>query len=193
MHGKTSPIIHDGKTIFAGLAESVRRDALSFAAGRRGIDSPTVSRSARARRKAKSWDCAITRSTSRACSSIPNRSARREGKDLLRNFLARVERVINLREAFERGAQAGARSMRCEAESVMGEILDDVAPDALVAGFLVALKDEGRVAAELSRRCRARCAGARASAQSQSVAMCSIPPAPAATAPALSTSRPAPR
>ncbi len=33
MHGKTSPIIHDGKTIFAGHPEPVRRDALSFAAG----------------------------------------------------------------------------------------------------------------------------------------------------------------
>ena len=57
--------------------------------------------------------------------------------------------MINLREAFE--AVIKGRSLDAvEAESIMGEILDDVAPDALVAGFLVALKMKGESAAELS-------------------------------------------
>ncbi|HYK65844.1 MAG TPA: anthranilate phosphoribosyltransferase [Patescibacteria group bacterium] len=62
--------------------------------------------------------------------------------------------MINLRQAFE--AVIKGRSLNAaEAESVMGEILDDVAPDALVAGFLVALKMKGESAAELSGGVRA--------------------------------------
>src|SRR3984957_16412706 len=37
----------------------------------------------------------------------------------------------------------------------MGEVLDDVVPDALVAGFLVALKMKGEAAAELTGGARA--------------------------------------
>jgi anthranilate phosphoribosyltransferase len=62
--------------------------------------------------------------------------------------------VINLREAFaevlkERSLDAA------EAESVIGEVLDDVVPDALVAGFLVALKMKGETSAELTGGARA--------------------------------------
>jgi anthranilate phosphoribosyltransferase len=42
-----------------------------------------------------------------------------------------------------------------EAESVIGEILDDALPDALVAGLLVALKMKGETAAELAGGARA--------------------------------------
>ena len=62
--------------------------------------------------------------------------------------------MINLREAFaevlkERSLDAA------EAESVIGEVLDDVVPDALVAGFLVALKMKGETSAELTGGARA--------------------------------------
>jgi anthranilate phosphoribosyltransferase len=62
--------------------------------------------------------------------------------------------VINLREAFAeilRGRSLDA----AQAEGVIGEVLDDVVPDALVAGFLVALKMKGETAAELTGGARA--------------------------------------
>jgi anthranilate phosphoribosyltransferase len=69
--------------------------------------------------------------------------------------------VINLRQAFE--AVLRGRSLdAAEMEAVMGEVLDDVAPDALVAGFLVALKMKGESAAELTGGVRAMRRRARA-------------------------------
>jgi anthranilate phosphoribosyltransferase len=62
--------------------------------------------------------------------------------------------VINLRQAFE--AVLKGRSLEvAEAEAVMGEILDDIVPDALVAGFLVALRLKGESATELTGGVRA--------------------------------------
>ena len=48
------------------------------------------------------------------------------------------------------------------AERAFGEILDEQAPEALVAGFLVALKLPGESAPELNGAARARRARARA-------------------------------
>jgi anthranilate phosphoribosyltransferase len=62
--------------------------------------------------------------------------------------------VINLREAFTEVLK-GRSLEAAEAESVIGEVLDDVVPDALVAGFLVALKMKGEAAAELTGGARA--------------------------------------
>jgi anthranilate phosphoribosyltransferase len=62
--------------------------------------------------------------------------------------------VINLRQAFE--AVLKERSLDgVEMEAVMGEVLDDVAPDVVVAGFLIALKMKGESAAELAGGVRA--------------------------------------
>ena len=62
--------------------------------------------------------------------------------------------MINLRTAFDRLLK-GRSLDAAEAEGVIGEILDDVVPDALVAGFLVALKLKGESAAELTGGARA--------------------------------------
>ena len=62
--------------------------------------------------------------------------------------------MINLREAFAEVLK-GRSLEAAEAESVIGEVLDDVVPDALVAGFLVALKMKGEAAAELTGGARA--------------------------------------
>lgn len=62
--------------------------------------------------------------------------------------------MINLREAFAEVLK-GRSLEAAEAESVIGEVLDDVVPDALVAGFLIALKIKGEAAAELTGGARA--------------------------------------
>lgn len=62
--------------------------------------------------------------------------------------------MINLRAAFDEVLR-GRSLEAAEAESVIGEMLDDVVPDALVAGFLIALKMKGETAAELTGGARA--------------------------------------
>jgi anthranilate phosphoribosyltransferase len=62
--------------------------------------------------------------------------------------------INSAREAFETVLKG--RSLPAdEAERVIGEILDDVVPDALVAGFLIALKMKGETAPELTGGTRA--------------------------------------
>jgi anthranilate phosphoribosyltransferase len=62
--------------------------------------------------------------------------------------------VINLRGAFDEVLK-GRSLDAADAESVVGEILDEVVADALVVGFLVALTVKGEVAAELTGGARA--------------------------------------
>lgn len=69
--------------------------------------------------------------------------------------------MINLREAFNE-VLTGRSLDAAEAEAVIAEILDDVVPDILVAGFLVALKLKGESAAELTGGARAMRKRARA-------------------------------
>src|SRR5262249_18517468 len=68
--------------------------------------------------------------------------------------------VKELRDAFN-SVLAGRSLDADSAERVMGEILDGEPPDALVAGFLVALKLKGESAAELTGGARAMRARAR--------------------------------
>jgi anthranilate phosphoribosyltransferase len=60
----------------------------------------------------------------------------------------------SIRQAFETVLKARSLSAD-EAERVIGEILDDLVPDVLVAGFLVALKMKGETAPELTGGARA--------------------------------------
>ena len=65
-----------------------------------------------------------------------------------------MQTMTAARQAFE--SVLKGRSLTAEdAENVIGEILDDVVPDELVAGFLVALKMKGETAPELTGGTRA--------------------------------------
>ena len=69
MHGKTSPVAHDAKGVFAGMPQD-------FQAGRYHsliadpASVPRCSKCRRARRKARSWEFGTAPCPSRACSSI---------------------------------------------------------------------------------------------------------------------------
>ncbi|MGH7985783.1 MAG: anthranilate phosphoribosyltransferase [Candidatus Binataceae bacterium] len=69
--------------------------------------------------------------------------------------------MSNLRAAFNE-VMKGRTLDAAVAEHVIGEILDDIVPDALVAGFLVALKLKGEAPAELTGGARAMRRRARA-------------------------------
>ena len=141
--------------------ESVRGDALSFAAGGAAFDSARRWRSARAPRRAKSWDCGIAQHRIEGVQFHPESIGTPDGKDLLRNFLRRDRRVIELARSVRRSPEgtiarrrgSGRRdwrsARRCGAR-------------ALVAGFLVALKMKGEAAAELTGGARAMRKRARA-------------------------------
>jgi len=68
--------------------------------------------------------------------------------------------VSDIREAFAQ-VMAGRSLSEAEAVNVFGEIFDGHAPDALVAGFLVALRIKGESAAELAGAARAMLKRAR--------------------------------
>ncbi len=70
MHGKVSPVMHDGKGAVRGHAAGFRGRPLSLADRRAQTASRRCSRSPRAPRKAKSWACAIEPCPSRACNFI---------------------------------------------------------------------------------------------------------------------------
>jgi anthranilate phosphoribosyltransferase len=67
---------------------------------------------------------------------------------------AEMTNMDRARQAFE-SVLKGRSLPADEAESVIGEILDDLVPDALVAGFLIALKMKGETALELTGGTRA--------------------------------------
>ena len=74
MHGKASQVMHDGRGLYRGDAESLSGGPLPFAHREDATRCRTRSRSRPGPRREKSWACDTRRSHSRACSSIPKAS-----------------------------------------------------------------------------------------------------------------------
>ena len=89
MHGKTSPIHHDGKGVFAGLPQPVRGDALPFAADRARPACPTCLEVTA--RTAEDEIMAVRHKTLpvEGVQFHPESFLTTAGKDLLRNFIAK--------------------------------------------------------------------------------------------------------
>lgn len=72
LHGKTSPVTHEGKGVFAGLPSPFTATRYHSLAAEPG-ELPPSWRSPPARRTAPSWGCATETGRWRACSSTPSR------------------------------------------------------------------------------------------------------------------------
>ena len=190
MHGKTSPIEHDGRTIFAGLPnpfDATRYHSLVIDA-RRLPECLEVERPDR--RKARSWACATATFVSRGCSSIRSRSSPCTAKQLLENFLgarslrrarsaARGRDDMDIQQAIAQTAWRGRDLSAAEMEEVVAVIMAGEATPAQIGGFLVALRIKGESVGRDRRR------GARDAPLRRAVAgdatTSSTPAAPAAT------------
>ena len=87
MHGKVSPITHDGGGVFAGLANPLDRDALSFAGDRARVDAG-LPRGHRDQRRRRDHGRAPSRARGRGRPVSSGGDPDRARHALLANFLA---------------------------------------------------------------------------------------------------------
>src|SRR5208282_651654 len=163
MHGKTSPVIHDGKTIFAGIP-SPFDDALSFAGSRCGVDSAGAG-SQRPHRGKRNHGASpqTARYRRRAVSSRIDSDLRGQAsaEKLSRPARSGRERAMSGLHGALQALIDGRSLTGAEAELAIGEVMDGGAHDAVVGAFLVALKIKGAEADELAGAVRAMLERAR--------------------------------
>ncbi len=159
MIGRHASVSHDGKTIFAGIpspAEMMRYHALA-------VDPDSIPETLSVSARTAEGEVMGLRHRRYLVEGVqfdPGSLMTRHGRDLLANFLARSGVVTSLRKAFFTLVE-GRRLEPEQAERAIGEMLDDQAPEALAAGFIVALKLRGESAAELIGGVRAMLRRAR--------------------------------
>jgi anthranilate synthase/aminodeoxychorismate synthase-like glutamine amidotransferase len=89
MHGKTSPIVHDGRTIFAGLSnpfEAMRYHSLL-------VEPNSIPKAMEVSARTAEGEIMALRHREHRIEGVqfhPESIGTREGKDLLRNFIAGV-------------------------------------------------------------------------------------------------------
>jgi anthranilate synthase/phosphoribosyltransferase len=160
MHGQTSPVIHDGKTLFAGVpnpCEAMRYHSLI-------MDPDSTPESLEVSARTAEGEIMAVRHRRYPIEGVqfhPESIMTPHGRAIVANFLARSGVVTSLREAFFDLVE-GRTPDSARAERAIGEMLDDRAPESLAAAFLVALKLRGETGAELSGGARAMRARARA-------------------------------
>ena len=184
MHGKTSEIRHDGKTIFAGLPDvfTATRYHSLVVAPESVPDCLEVS----------AWtDGGVVmglRHRERPLEGVqfhPESILTTAGKDLLRNFLG-LGAKVSIKRHLAKVAR-GERLAEDEAAAAMGSIMDGEATPAQIGALLAAMAARGETEDEVVGFARAmRVAGGAAHLARAP----STPAAPAATARAPSTSRP---
>lgn len=148
MHGKTSPINHDGKTIFSGLEnpfEATRYHSLI-------VEEESLPHVLEISARTPEGDIMGLRHKELPVEGVqfhPESILTNSGKQLLRNFLTGRTERIPIKEALHRVTDGGDLS-REEAESVMDTIMNGEATPAQIAAFIVGLRIKGETVEEIS-------------------------------------------
>ena len=148
MHGKTSPVSHDGKTIFSGLDNPFEATRYHSLIVEEESLPPILEISART----PEGDIMGLRHKELAVEGVqfhPESILTRSGKQLLRNFITGRTERIPIKEALSR-VTGGDNLSREEAASVMDTIMNGDATPAQIAAFIVALRMKGETVEEIS-------------------------------------------
>ena len=159
VHGKASPVRHDGTGIFTGPAAAVRRGAVPLARRDPAARRPRADRVCRRRR----GDGGAPSHAAGRRRAVPSRVGAHAGGTDSRTQLPRGAAVI---QASLGRLLDGHDLTRDEARETMNEIMRGEATQAQIAGFLVALRAKGETADEIAglRGGDARARAARAAA-----------------------------
>ncbi|HET7045754.1 MAG TPA: anthranilate phosphoribosyltransferase [Gaiellaceae bacterium] len=157
VHGKASPVHHDGRGIFLGLPQGFEAARYHSLAATRVPDVLEVSATF-------GDEVMAVRHRELPIDGVqfhPESVLTPVGRQLVRNFLERAPREV---EPLVGGGEADARLVqralarlldghdlaREEAREVMNAIMDGAATPAQIAGFLIALRAKGETAAEIA-------------------------------------------
>jgi len=148
MHGKTSPVNHDGKTIFSGLENPFEATRYHSLIVEEESLPPVLEISART----TEGDIMGLRHKELAVEGVqfhPESILTKSGKQLLRNFLTGRTERIPIKAALNRVIGSTDLS-REEAASVMDTIMNGDATPAQIAAFIVGLRIKGETVEEIS-------------------------------------------
>jgi len=148
VHGKTSPIAHDGKTIFAGLDNpfpATRYHSLA-------IEEESLPGELAVSARAPDGEVMAVRHRSLPLEGVqfhPESIISVQGKKLLYNFLAGKTEQIPIREAIDT-VISGRNLSRREAADVMETIMNGDATAAQISAFVTGLRLKGETVEEIS-------------------------------------------
>ncbi len=148
MHGKTSPVSHDGKTIFSGLEnpfEATRYHSLI-------VDEETLPAELEISARGPDGEIMAIRHRKFPVEGVqfhPESILTRYGKRLLHNFIAGKTEQIQIKDALDK-VISGVDLSREEAAGVMDTIMSGEATPAQISAFITGLRLKGETVPEIS-------------------------------------------
>lgn len=148
MHGKTSPIKHDGKTIFSGLDnpfEAARYHSLV-------VEESSLPGELEITARGPDEEIMALRHREHPIEGVqfhPESILTRAGKQLLHNFIAGTSEGIPIKNAIDK-VITGISLTRQEAAGVMETIMSGDATEAQISAFITGLRLKGETVEEIS-------------------------------------------